>query len=94
MLHMFHTYVASVLFGCCYVYNGFKCFSGVLQMFQTYVSNVLFVLKHILEVLHLNVLKVDQILRITLCLLLPRLGVRRGKRVQAEAVPLVRAVPT
>jgi hypothetical protein len=71
----------------CYVYNGFKCFSDVLQMFQTYVSNVLFVLRRMLEVLHLNVLKVDQVLHITLRLLLPRLGVRHGKRAQAEAVP-------
>jgi hypothetical protein len=30
ILHMFHTYVASVLFGCCVCfYMVFKCFSGV-----------------------------------------------------------------
>jgi hypothetical protein len=52
MLHMFHTYVASVLSGCCVCfYNDFKCFSGVFVSvsdtcfkcfiyLQTYVASV------------------------------------------------------
>ena len=52
ILHMFRTYVASVLFGCCVCfYNGFKCFSGIFTSvsdlyfkcficLQTYVASV------------------------------------------------------
>jgi len=42
MLHMFHTYVACVLFGClCMVAMVLKCFSCVFfQVLQKYVSSV------------------------------------------------------
>jgi hypothetical protein len=54
MLHMFHTYVASVLFGCCICLQlFFKCFSCVFacvarcifrmfQLFRMYMASVLF----------------------------------------------------
>jgi hypothetical protein len=42
MLHMFHTYVASVLSTCCVCAMVFKCFQVFLQVFQTHVSSVFF----------------------------------------------------
>ena len=60
MLHMFHTYVASVLSRCCICFAmAFQVFSGVLQVFQTHVLSVLFVFRHMLQMFHLDVLKVD-----------------------------------
>ena len=46
-------------FDVAYVYNGFKCFSGVLQVFQKHVS---FVFRRMLQLLHLDVSKLDQVL--------------------------------
>jgi hypothetical protein len=44
MLHMFHTYVASVLSGCCICLQLFlSVFHVFLHAFQAYVSNVLVV---------------------------------------------------
>ena len=40
MLHMFHTYDASVLSGYCVCLQCFQLFSGVFQVFQTYVASV------------------------------------------------------
>jgi hypothetical protein len=69
---------ASVLSRCCvYFYNGFKCFSGVLQVFQVHVSSVF---RRMLQVLHLNVSKVDRLLHFPPLLLLPRLGVSSSRR--------------
>jgi hypothetical protein len=54
---MFHTYVASVLSGYCICLNGFQVF---LQVFQKHVSSVSSVFFCILQVFHLDVLKVDR----------------------------------
>jgi hypothetical protein len=65
MLHMFHTYVACVLFRCVYVCNGFQVFSGVLfQVFQKHVLSVSFVFRRMLQLLYLDVSKVDQVLHL------------------------------
>jgi hypothetical protein len=55
----FHTYVASILSGCCICFAmGFKYISCVfLQVFRTYVLNVLAVFRRMLQVMHLNVSK-------------------------------------
>jgi len=42
MLHMFHTYVVSVLSGCC------ACFQVFLQVFHMHVSSVLYAFRHML----------------------------------------------
>jgi hypothetical protein len=62
---MFHTCVASVL-------SGLQVF---LQVFQIHVSSVSF--RRMLQVLHLDVSKVDRMLYFSSHLLLPRLGVSR-----------------
>ena len=51
-----------------YVYiKGFKCFQVFLQVFQTHVS---FVFRRILQLLHLNVSKLDRVLYLS-----PRISV-------------------
>ena len=60
ILHMFHTYVASVLFGCC------LCFAMVSSVFQVFFASVLFIFFHMLQVLHLDVSKVDLVLHLLL----------------------------
>jgi hypothetical protein len=69
MLHMFHTYVASafiwMLRMCC------NCF----QVFQTHALNVSSVFRRMLQVLYLDVSKVDRVLHFPPRFLLPRLGV-------------------
>jgi hypothetical protein len=50
-------------------------FQLFLQAYHMYVSSVSFALKRMLQVLHLNILKVDQVLHLPPRLLLPRLGV-------------------
>jgi hypothetical protein len=59
----------------------------VLQVFQKHVSNVSFVFRHMLQLLHLDVSKLDQVLHLPPRLLLSRPSVKREKRAQAEAVP-------
>jgi hypothetical protein len=61
-------------------------FQVFLQMFEMQVSNVSFVFRRMLQVLHLDVSKLDRVLHLPPRLLLSRLGVRCGKRAQAEAV--------
>jgi hypothetical protein len=63
VFHMFHTFVASVL-------SGFQVF---LQVFQIYVSSVSF--SRMLQVLHLDVSKIDRMLHFSHHNLLPRLNV-------------------
>jgi hypothetical protein len=59
MMHMFHAYIASVLFGCCVYFIWFsRVFQLFLQVFQMHVS-VLSVFRRILSVLYLDVSKVD-----------------------------------
>jgi hypothetical protein len=55
-------------------------FQVFLQIFQTHVLNVSFVFRRMLQVLYLDVLKLDRVLHLSPRLLLPRLGVRHGKR--------------
>jgi hypothetical protein len=73
MLHMSHTYVATVLSRCCVCfYNGFQMF---LQVFQIHISSASSIFRHMLQVLHLDILKVDQVLNLPPRLLLPHVGV-------------------
>jgi hypothetical protein len=60
MLHMFHTYVARVLSGCCVCLQWFLIvFSSVLDAcFKCFICLFL------LRVLHLNVSKVDRVMRV------------------------------
>jgi hypothetical protein len=89
MLHIFHTYVACVLFGCLYmVAMIFKCFLGVFtsvsevcfkcfNCFQTYVATVVFRCFKIDRVLHFSSL-------IFYCIVSPgavRASIRRRGRV-------------
>jgi hypothetical protein len=71
VLHIFHTYVASVLSGC-YVY--LQWFQVFLQVFQTHVLSVSSDFIHMLQVLHLDVSKVYRVLHLSPRLLLPRLS--------------------
>jgi hypothetical protein len=58
MLHMFQTYVASVLSGCCVCFTMvFKCFQVFLQVFQMHVLRVSSAFRRMLQVLHLDVQK-------------------------------------
>jgi hypothetical protein len=59
---MFHTYVASVLSGCYMFAMVFKHFYVFFQVFQKYVSSVSSIFRHMLQVLHLDVSKLDQVL--------------------------------
>jgi hypothetical protein len=63
-LHMFHAYVANVLFGwCVHVVKVFKCFMRCLQVFQTHVLNVSSIFGRMLQMFHLDILEVYQVLR-------------------------------
>jgi hypothetical protein len=77
MLYMFHTYVCKCVIWMLRMF--FVIVSSVFQVFllvfQMHVSSVSFAFRHMLQVLHLNVLKVDWVLHISPRLLLPRLGV-------------------
>jgi hypothetical protein len=77
MVHMFYTYVASVLSGCCVcvaiVFTYF--FQVFLQVFQTLVLIVSSVFRRIFQVLYLDISKVDQVLRLPPRFLLPHLGI-------------------
>ena len=55
-------------------------FHVFLQVFQMHVSSILSGFKRMLQVLHVNVLKVDQVLHLPPRLLLPRLGVSSSRR--------------
>jgi len=60
MLYMFHTYVVSVLSNVAYVLQCFlSVFHVFLQVFQTHISSVPSVLFYMLQVLHLDILKID-----------------------------------
>ena len=62
---MFHTYVTSILSRCCVCFrNSFKCFQVFLQVFQMHVSSFSSALRRMLQVLHLNVSKVDRVLHL------------------------------
>ena len=61
---MFHKYVASVLSGCCVYLQWFQVF---LQEFQTHILSVSSVFMRMLQVLHLDVLKVDRMLHLPPC---------------------------
>jgi hypothetical protein len=63
-LHMFYTYVASVLFGCLrMVAMFFKCFQVFfVQVFQKHVS---IAFRRMLQLLYLDVSKVDRVLHLS-----------------------------
>jgi hypothetical protein len=73
---MFHTYISSVLSGCCVYFTIVSSvfFKVFLQVFLMYVSSVSSVFRRILQVLHLDVSKIDQVLHLPPRLLLPRLN--------------------
>jgi hypothetical protein len=50
-----------------YVCNGFQLFSGVFASIQTHISSVSSVFRRMLQVLHLDVSKVDQVLHVLQC---------------------------
>jgi hypothetical protein len=89
MLHMFHTYITNVLSGCCvYFYTDFHVF---LQVFQMHVSSVSSFFRRMLQVLHLNVSKVDQVLYLPPRFQLPRLGVSSSRhRLRIRPSPVSR----
>jgi sensor histidine kinase YesM len=64
MLHMFHTYVISVLSGCCICFAmAFQVFFRYfLQVFQMHVSSVSSAFRRMLQMFHLDVSKVDRVL--------------------------------
>jgi hypothetical protein len=57
----FHTYDASVLSGCCVCLHWFQVF---LLVFQTHVSNSSFVFMRMLQLLHLDISKLDRVLHL------------------------------
>jgi hypothetical protein len=70
------TYVVNILSGCCIsVALVFKCFMCFFQVFQMHVSNVSSVFIRMLQVLYLDVSKVDRVLHLSPRLLLSRFGV-------------------
>ena len=82
-----YTYVTSILSGCCVCFTMvFKCFHVFLQVFQRHVSSVSSAFRRMLQVLHLDVSKVNRVLHILQCDLLVVVagggargrGVRRG----------------
>ena len=76
MLHMFHTYVVSVFILMLRKFAMvFKCSQMFLQVFQTHVSSVSSIFRRILQVLHLDVLKVGRVLHLPPRFLLSRLDV-------------------
>ena len=71
MLHIFHTYDACVLSGCCIcVAMVFKCFMCFLQVFQAFYLSSDYVASVVRDVS-----KVDQVLHLPPRVLLPRLDV-------------------
>ena len=87
---VFQTYVASVfiwmlqmfyLDACVHVAMVFKYFMCFLQVFQMHVSNVLFVFGRMLQLLHLNVLKLVRVLHLPprLSIISPWCQVREGR---------------
>jgi hypothetical protein len=61
VLHMFHTYIACILSGYCVCLQWFSSvFQIFLRVFQKHVSNISSNFFCMLQVLHLNVLKVDR----------------------------------
>jgi hypothetical protein len=68
MLQLFYLDIA-------YVCNSFTCFQVFLQVFQMHVLSISSVFIRMLQMLHLDILKVDQVLHLSPRLLLPRLGV-------------------
>jgi len=79
MLHMFHTYVASIFLDVAYVLQWFSSVFHMffLQVFQTHVSKFSSIFCCMLQVLHLDVSKVDRVLHMG-C---------RGKREGRERAP-------
>jgi hypothetical protein len=78
VLHMFHTYVASVLSGRCVCFTiVFQVFSGVLQVFQMHVSSISSVFRFML---HLYISKVDRVLHLPPRFLPLRLSVSSSSR--------------
>jgi hypothetical protein len=60
---MFHTYVASVLSGCCRCFcNDFEVFSGVFASVSDAYFSVSSAFKRMLQMFHLVVSKIDQVL--------------------------------
>jgi hypothetical protein len=65
MLYMFHTYVACVFIWMLRVVAMvFKCISGFFQVFQNHVSSVSVVFRRMLQLLFLDVSKVDRVLHL------------------------------
>jgi hypothetical protein len=62
MLHMFQTYVACVLFGCCV---WLQWVSSAFKVFSEHVSSVSTVFRRMLQLLYLDILKVDQVLHLS-----------------------------
>ena len=72
---MFRTYVASVLSGCCVCFAiVFKWFLGAFASVSDTFSSVSSVFRRMLQVLHLDVSKIDRVLHLP-SFLLPRLSV-------------------
>ena len=67
-----------------YLDNGFKCYSGLFcKCVQTHVSNVSFVFRHMLQLWHLDVSKLDRVLHLPprlLCYLASVSGTRKRRR--------------
>jgi hypothetical protein len=68
MLHMFHTYISSVLSECCiclqWFFSVFRCFCNCLRlMVQVFHRSF----ERMLQVLHMNVSKIDRVLRMLQC---------------------------
>jgi hypothetical protein len=81
MLHMFHTYVASVLSRCCVCFiMVFKCSSGAFASVSDACFKYFIYLGRTLQVLYLDVLKVDRVLHLRPYFLLSRLGVSSSRR--------------
>jgi hypothetical protein len=66
MLHIFHTYVASILSGCCvcctWFSSVFRCFCKCF--IQMHVLSISAAFRRILQMLHLDVSKVDWVLHL------------------------------
>ena len=60
MLHMFTHMLQLFYLDIAYVFNCFQVFLGVFKVFQKYVSSVSSVFFYMLQLLHLNVLKIDR----------------------------------
>jgi hypothetical protein len=76
MLHMFHTYVANILFGCCICLQWLQVYFQVfLQVYLTHVISISSIFIRMLQVLYLDVSKVERVSHLSPCLLLSRLVV-------------------